>query len=429
MDFGACECAPGGTNLFTPAPIQSAVVRRSKQHIYPIGDVSALSPIEFYLPGSDDDYYVLRDHRLHLVVAITKKDGGNLVNDDKVGFINYPLNSIFAQVDVWLNEELITVSSSTYAYRAYLEKHVTYTKGAKKSQLACELYARDTPGEFNSSTNDNKGYLARSRSTALSRQLELRGALHLDFLRQDRFLLNRCSLRIRLIPHSPGFVLMSDKEDDYTYQIKSARFEIAKATLSPALILEHAKMLQKTPARYPVRRSEIKTFSVSLGNMQVVKESLFAGQIPRRLVVGIVAASAFGGTTATNPFNFAHYGLNYICVYVDGERHPSKALTPNFAAGHFTEAFESVLEGSGLIDEDRDLDIDLPSYKNGNALYVIRLGPSEPDSLANDIRKNGTVRLEAKFSAALTATVTFIVMADFENEISIDESRNVIKDY
>lgn len=45
----------------------------------------------------------------------------NLGQDACVGVINYPINTIFLQVDVALGDRLITQSSTTHPYRAMNE--------------------------------------------------------------------------------------------------------------------------------------------------------------------------------------------------------------------------------------------------------------------------------------------------------------------
>ena len=74
-------------------------------------------------------------------------DGSDFKADAIVGFINYPLHAVFSQVDVYLNEKLITVASNTYPFKAYIEKLLCYNSHAKKTQFSSELYAKDTPGK------------------------------------------------------------------------------------------------------------------------------------------------------------------------------------------------------------------------------------------------------------------------------------------
>ena len=83
------------------------------------------------------------------------------------------------------------------------------------------------------------------------------------------------------------------------------------------------------------------------------EDSLFSGQVPRRIVIGLVDTEAFSGKISKNPFNFQHYDLNFLCAHVDGERFPSRPLTPDFDNGHFLEAYETLFVGTGIYNSDR----------------------------------------------------------------------------
>ena len=149
----------------------------------------------------------------------------------------------------------------------------------------------------------NKGLAERSKFTDSSRVTTLRGSLHREMLRQEKYLLSECNVRIRLIPHDKKFYLMSAK-DEYKVKITSARLELMKMRISPTVMNDHNNQLMKTNAKYPIRRSEIKTFSIAQGNMQAVKESLLVGQVPRRLIIGLLNSKAVNGNLSKNAFNF-----------------------------------------------------------------------------------------------------------------------------
>ena len=78
-------------------------------------------PIEFLIPGSGDDYLDLANTMLHVQAKVTRANGDDLDLADPVGPVNIWLHSLFSQVDVYLNGTLVTPSTNTYAYRAYIE--------------------------------------------------------------------------------------------------------------------------------------------------------------------------------------------------------------------------------------------------------------------------------------------------------------------
>jgi hypothetical protein len=55
-----------------------------------------------------------------------------------------------------------------------------------------------------------------------------------------------------------------------------------------------------------------------------------------------------------------------------------------------------------------------------------------PDLAENDqvnLSRQGTVRLNLKFGAALVHTITVVAYAEFENMIEIDRNRNIVFDF
>ena len=63
-----------------------------------------------------------------------------------MAFVNYLLASIFSQIDVFLNQTVVSSSNTNYHYRSYMEILLNYGKEAQKSQLTLGMYAKDEYG-------------------------------------------------------------------------------------------------------------------------------------------------------------------------------------------------------------------------------------------------------------------------------------------
>jgi len=69
-------------------------------------------------------------------------------------------------------------------------------------------------------------------------------------------------------------------------------------------------------AVYPFVRNEIKTFSVSTGMTNIVKENLFSSsKLPERIVIGIVSTSGYNGAYGKNAYAFNPFALGQITNY------------------------------------------------------------------------------------------------------------------
>jgi len=74
----------------------------------------------------------------------------------------------------------------------------------------------------------------------------------------------------------------------------------------PSVFLAHATALERGTAKYPTRRVVCKSFAIPQNYLDVNHEKLFSGQLPTRIVVGLVDNRAFNGHREQNPFNFQH---------------------------------------------------------------------------------------------------------------------------
>lgn len=424
----SCECGPGAADIFAVPPTQTTILKRVKVDFHNVSNYDDGGPLEFVIPAVDDDYWDLNSHVFEVQVKITLiADNAVTAGTDVVGFVNLPLHSLFSQVDLHVNGELVTTSSNVYPYKAYIEKILSYSEKTLKCQFSSELYAKDTASKMDAIDGTNLGLVARTKYTKQSKVVTLRGGLHIPFLQQERYLINKCGMKLTLIPSNAAFCLMAD-ENKYKVKITSARLELTKIKMSPTILLSNNKELEKRNAIYPVRRGEIKTFSIALGSLQVTKESLFTGKLPRRLVIGLLDSSAFVGNVAKNPYNFPNFGVNSISVLVDGDRYPSRALTPDFTNGHYVEAFQSLFTGTGIANDNTSLSINREEYANGYTLYVIQISPGEPDSSVYELTQKGAIRLEMSFKAALNNTITALVYSEFQDQIEIDRDRSIILD-
>ena len=86
--------------------------------------------------------------QLYVKLDVRKADNTAIVAASQVGPVNLLLHSLFSEVDVKLNDVLITSTNNTYAYRAYLETLLTYGSESKTTQLSSSLYEKDTPDKM-----------------------------------------------------------------------------------------------------------------------------------------------------------------------------------------------------------------------------------------------------------------------------------------
>ena len=195
------------------------------------------------------------------------------------------------------------------------------------------------------------------------------------------------------------------------------------------MYLAHAKTLENGTAKYPIRRVICKTFTVPTGYLDASHEKLFSGQLPVRLIVGLVDNRAYNGDRERNPFNFQHFSLTEVGVYLDEQLHGLKHLKLNFPSGRYIAAYASLFSGTNKINRDEGNGIDRSEYARGYTLFAYDLTPDLAEDDHVNLTRKGTVRLDLKFSEALTNTVSVICYAEFHNVIEVDRNRTIVFDF
>ena len=256
------------------------------------------------------------------------------------------------------------------------------------------------------------------------------GRIHSDIFFQEKYLPNNVNIRVRFIRNPDKFCLMSTTPNEqYKVHINTCKLFVRRMKISPSVFIAHGKALEMGTAKYPVRRVVCKTFTVPGNNLDFSQESLFTGQLPTRLVLGLVDNDAFNGSYAKNPFNFKHYNLSQLQVYLDGQQQNVRPLELNYAANEYVSAYLTLFAGTGKQFRDEGNCIQRNDFSKGYALYAFDLTPDLSEETHFNLLKEGNVRVDAKFSVPLPGTINVVVYAEFENIIEIDRSRNVLYDF
>ena len=209
-------------------PTMTTMIQTKMEMYHPIASLDSYhAPIEFVVPAQTEYYTDLSQSNLYLKFKILKEDGPNLDDEQKAGPINNFLHNMFSDIDLFLNNKLVTSSMDTYPYRAYIENLFSYGSDVKSNQLkAGEFWYLDSAGKF----EDHDSETIKARAVAKSRPVELWRRLHLDLAMQEKYLPNGIEIKIRLNRASPRLCILSD--DPCVMKIDETALEVR---LLPAL--------------------------------------------------------------------------------------------------------------------------------------------------------------------------------------------------
>ena len=426
----SCETAKPELELFSSLPTQSSVEEGYYEDFDSKNNITD-GPITFEVCGDGTDYMDLLNTYLMCDVKVTKADGSDIENDDNVGCVNGLMHALFNQVVVKLNDTMVSENNNTYHYRAHLENLLSFGTEAKQNQLSAALWFKDTAGHMDDIAAANAGNVKRKEYIAESKTVQLMGRIHSDMFMQNRYLVNGVDLTIKLNRNNSSFCLMGADVSTFKLKMVSATLFVRKVKVNSSIQLKQIEKIDKqnSPAIYPIRRVEVKSFGIGVGSLSTTKEGLFSGQLPKKIVIGFVESAAYDGRYSKNPFNFKHFNTKFITLYCEGKQIPVKGFQPDFANSQSLRSYMSLYEVAGKLFHDSSLDIDRKEYENGYSLFGFDLTPDLSETGCFHLIKKGNIKLEVKFSQQLAQPVNCIIYAEFDSVVKIDKSREVIVEH
>ena len=421
---------PKDLTIFAPPLNQVAVKKIRYEECRPVSSLSTDdTPVEIYIPGQSNDYLDLRKCRLYVKAKITKADGSNLADREKCGIINMPASALFSSMDLYLNDTLVTCGTNTYPWEAYLKVLLSNSKETLESQLQTQLFYEDSKNldETDVPSGGNPGLLKRYVFTQMSRIFDLEGPLYLDCFGIDSYLINGVNLRLKMFRNRPKFVLMSEElSPDYKVQLLDVVFKACKVSIDSGILISHAETLVERPISYPFVKTDIKMNTIPANSGDFQWDNIWSDSIPSRVYVFLVKQSAVNGSYDANPFNFQHFNLSEIGVYVNGESIPGPPLRLDFGTNaNYASALANLYEGSERWNKDQSLVIDRERFAKGYAIYAFNLQPCDFGGNYINLIRQGNVRLRLTFATAPTSAVNAVVFGEYSALLEIDHSRNV----
>ena len=416
-------------DLFGVPPTQQMIEKDIVTEHRPISSIDPASFLQFEIKSAVDEYIDMEKLYLYLKIKIKKPADSKL---DQTKFftsfavVNNLLHSLIKQLDIFIGDQQFNTSSPTYAYKAYFENLLGFSKSAKDlSYLSSALWFND---------EDEKSNNVDSKRTTLFsafKPVDLFGKLHTDLSFQGRSLLGGSKLILRILFNEPSFYFLSDSFKP-EFEFLEAAIYAHRAKVNQYVVDAHNAALSIAPAKYPITVSKVKNFTINSSAIDVNLDNVHNGQLPRRIFVAFVENSAFCGFYVKNPFYFNHFNITSLCVFLDGVQFPTKAFTPDFTNKNYVRELHSIYEALDMLDGESNFNINRMNYGVGNTIFGFNFTPdlsSGAGAVGHVNRiKYGTLRIALRFSETLTTTLTALVYCEFDKILEIDIARKVTID-
>ena len=120
-------------SIFIPPPVDKSITKEYWVEFNPITSMTDSSVVEFNIPGTSVDYINLSKIKLHIKYVNTDENGDSIVDQrdlnghptadrDQVGPVNLTFHSIFRQIDLSLNQKIVSPDIGVnYPYKALID--------------------------------------------------------------------------------------------------------------------------------------------------------------------------------------------------------------------------------------------------------------------------------------------------------------------
>ena len=409
-------CAKSELTLFDALPIQVSVERGQWIDVHPINTIRGTGPIEFQVSGSGDSYFDLNDSYLYIRYHVASKEAN-------FAPVNSMLYSLFSDVRLSLNEKQIEGGHFMNGYKGYLTQLMQYGIDAKASHMTLAGYSKDK----NLNSVDNPGHRSRMKLVQGGESTELVGPIMLDMFSQSKYLLSNVDMKLSFHKAQPEFCLNNFNEGELSAKIifDEAILYLRKCQVSQSVSQGHESGLLKREIIYPIQRTELQTIIVPAGLKSTNRENLFRGILPKLIVLGMVTNSAFNGNYRENPYNFQHFSMKSIALYIDGEAQPYRPFTPNFEKRFAVREYLTLFQGMNMFNKDEGNCLTYDEFLNGYTLMAFNLAPDQTICGLKQLQRDSNIRLEIMFERPLEKAINIILFSVYDGEVRIDKNRNV----
>jgi hypothetical protein len=184
-----------------------------------------------------------------------------------------------------------------------------------------------------------------------------------------------------------------------------------------------ARQLETQPAKYSVRKIEVRNFYLGTGRQDLVY-NVFQSTVPRRVIVGFVNRRAYIGDQKLSPFFFANADVRSISVEAGGVTFPAVAYDFNFGDNRYIRGFVDMYQHLNLIGRTHSINLTMPKFHSGWTFFTFNLTSTLKDSSAFELIRNSTTVIKVIFNSAITGDgFEMIVFAEFDQIISISQDR------
>jgi len=401
-------------DVFTVPPTQTAIETYYEVQYRPTTPLQSSKVLDINIPACED-MTDLSATFISAVLSIKDKDNKDLAAQDVVSLEPGFANCLFEQIDFFLNGVNIAQASNLYHHQAYIEDL---------------LYKPPHPIDIGAGWDKEEELNTRAKG-----KFDLYFRLHNPLCNQDKLLIENIPILLRLTRNGDSFGLRvpaTATSTAYTLTLHELSVHVKRVKIYPDVSLGISSALEKAACRYFVTRNEMKAFVLTKDSSHYNFEGVFAGILPKRMIVLFISNASLGGDLKTGPFKYENFKLTQISANVNGFSVPTVPYTPDFGSKLCMREFVSLYRFTNQDEGVPQSAISFKDFTTNKTMFAFDLSPDGSlgaESGTLSLTKRGNIKLEMKFKDALSTVVHMLVLGQFDSLIEIDNARNVKLDY
>ncbi len=385
------------------------------EYIYPKNELQSPT-LEFDIKGDAEHLIIPSGTYMKLALDLivksrppvkVDKDDVPIPDYTRVSVVNNLLHSYFESVKVQIGGEPIGKIDRNYAYRAYMITACNYGSDQHDSYFKLSNWEKDTAGQMEECSKENEGWEIRRKAfVGVVPRIEMVGKIFSPIFFQNKVLPTQVEMRISLDKKIAAFYMMyDDTEFEFDLSLREAILMIQKVAVVPGLKQSYIDLLEENnPIPYHLSTPIVTHYSIEANTTEFVKDDMFQGKLPNKVVLAMVETEAYHGNVSRNPFNFQHFGLLEACIYKDGIPYPRPMIRLDIENGKYAEAYHHFMTSLNAAYTRVTPNIYPDDYVDGYFMIGYNMSPDQLGSVhpSTLVGTSSNSRLELKFKKPLT---------------------------
>jgi hypothetical protein len=346
-------------------------------------------------------------------------DHSKTTDPDKVCIVNNFAQSLWKNVKVTVNSEVVEDTQGLHAFRGYLEALLNHNSKVLEKRGSLIGWAKDTSNKLDKTVKGggNTGMDNRTKPFMNSAEVTMVAKLSCDMFEENVLIPPDWTVLLDLERSSNEFALIAAGETiPYEVHITNLTFFVQRVKVRDELIVAHKRLFASLPGNklhYPARRIGMHRFVVSPDAPTTRLKVIESKTLPDRIVFACLAKNSIEGRYDINSFNFLHKNICKVHLDVTSGAVPRYAYEPDFTKPNgYIREYYNMLAAVGAHEGNTTVTLTAEEYAHGFTVFAFCLAPRLGHGAVLSEQRIGSVTIDLTFKQANQESFEVVVLAE-----------------